>query len=200
MKYSELPTKIAAWVNRTDIDSDTLDDFVCLAEAEIFRELRIQDNEIVLTYDSGSSAGSFLTLPYDYYQVKRITWGGKPLSHISDAAIADRLSRNYDSEVNAFAIVGTQLVFSEAIANDPADWGANELVITYYASECVFDKNKDLYIKGGMFYAHEFLQKSDEAKKWSARFYSALESVKKMGKRAELSGSTSTVVSPYGDD
>lgn len=200
MKYSELGTTIASWLDRSDLTEAQLDDFLCLTEAEIARKVKSSDMETVLTFTTSSTANSFTYLPYDCRQIKRITWDGKPLEQISDTEIAIRLKAASETEPAYFSTVGNELVFSAAIDADPANWDTGEeLVITYFANGCVFDQHPDLYLKGMMFYANEFLLKEDEAMKWSTRFYSTLEDVKLEGKYAYSSGSTRSVRAAYGD-
>ena len=200
MKYSELGTTVASWLDRSDLTEATLDDFLCLTEAEISRKVKGMDMETVLTFDPTSSANSFTYLPHDCRHLKRITWNGIPLEQVSDVEIAVRLKAESETEPTYFSTLGNQLVFSDTIDSDPSNWDTDdELVITYYADGCVFDLHPDLYLKGMMFYANEYLHKDDEAQKWSGRFYAALKDVSREAKHAYSSGSTRSIRAAYGD-
>jgi len=234
MNYGELKTEVGDWLNRSDLTTE-IPRFIRLAETEIYRDLRTRDNEFTVTYDTNSTAGEHLLLPQNFRQVRRITWGGEVLKHISDTDIGVRLDTQVDTRLKYFTLIERQLVLSAAIDNDPAEWDeGSELSITYYGTESLdslpiwqtptnpvdspvaeetvsaltqTDTNTtrllqvapDLYINGAMYNAYEYLQETKMADRWGQRFHAALASLKREHKRADFSGSTTTVNSAYGD-
>jgi len=49
--YGELKTAVADWLDREDLVAQ-IPDFIRLTEAEIYRDLRCQDNEFKVTYNN----------------------------------------------------------------------------------------------------------------------------------------------------
>lgn len=61
----------------------------------------------------------------------------------------------------------------------------------------LLQRHPTLYLFGPLFYAYEFLQNDAEAKKWSQRFYSQLDTLQVRDRRSRQSGSTKSVQSAY---
>ncbi len=69
MNYSELQTKVAAYLHRSDL-SALVPDFIALAEAYLFRELQVKELQISTT---GTTTGEYADLPSDFGTLSRIT-------------------------------------------------------------------------------------------------------------------------------
>jgi len=57
----------------------------------------------------------------------------------------------------------------------------------------------DLYLKAALYFGYEYLQDPTSAGRWGKLFHASLASLKREHKRADFSGSTTTVNSAYGD-
>lgn len=144
--YGQLKAAVADWLNREDLTA-VIPSFIRLAESLIYRNLRCVDNEFTATYTStgwnisggpnqANSAGVFKTLPPNFAEIKLVTWNGKPLQQISDAALSYRLNNTTDSDVCYFCIQDRKFGFSAEITDDPSTWTAESaLIYTYYGSE-----------------------------------------------------------------
>tara|TARA_R110000851_G_scaffold40320_2_gene101745 strand:- start:9587 stop:10327 length:741 start_codon:yes stop_codon:yes gene_type:complete len=144
--YGELKTEVADWLNREDLTAK-IPLFVRLAETEIYRGLRCQDNEFRAIYNNAGwrieghpsqvlSDGIARNLPSNYMELKLVTWNGRPLQMVSDATIALSTLRQSDATPLYYCMNGRFVQFSQDIPTDPATWedGA-ELVYTYYGTE-----------------------------------------------------------------
>lgn len=68
--YATLKTAVSTWSKRTDIDT-VVDDFIDLAEAEMWQHLRIRDMENDTT-DTASTSVRTLALPTGFLQMRRL--------------------------------------------------------------------------------------------------------------------------------
>jgi hypothetical protein len=144
--YGELKTTIANWVDRLDLTAE-INEFVRLAEGDIYRDLRCRHNEFTAQYTKTGwtlngvsqgawTTGEFVTLPQNYKEMKLVTWAGIPLDNISEQQLRRRMIESVDAEPTAFAEVARQLLFTNTIPDDPADWGDGDvLTYTYYGVE-----------------------------------------------------------------
>jgi hypothetical protein len=69
MNYSELQTKVAAYLHRSDLTA-LVPDFIALAEAYLFRELQVKELQISTT---GTTTGEYADLPSDFGTLSRVT-------------------------------------------------------------------------------------------------------------------------------
>jgi len=144
--YGELLEAAADWLNREDL-TDRLPTFVRLAETDIYRDLRCQDNEFIATYSTlGWSLqddalqtnidGVHLTLPSNYREMTLVTWNGFPLRVTSKAMLHARLAAHIDSTPSYFATSANRIEFSSAMDSNPDLWASTDvLVFTYYGTE-----------------------------------------------------------------
>jgi hypothetical protein len=143
--YGELKTGIANWLNRTETDS--LGEYVRLAEQRIYRGLRVDDNAFKATYNNAGwaiegfatealSDGIAHNLPPNFVSLRQITWNGMPLDPVTDTALSVFLKVEYDAVPSKFCRVARKLQFSAPIPTDPATWADTDvMVVTYYGTE-----------------------------------------------------------------
>jgi hypothetical protein len=144
--YGELKTEVANWLDREDQTSN-IPNFIRLAEADIYRDLRCRHNEFNAVYtrtgmtidgiaQPAQTAGSFRLLPQSYKEMKLVTWDGYPLKEISEQRMRQRLRINADAQTLYYAEFAKQLLFSNIIPDNYAEWSDNtELTYTYYGTE-----------------------------------------------------------------
>jgi len=147
----DLKTTIADWINREDLTA-VIPLCIRLAEGQIYRNLRCQDNEFIATYNNlgwnidghpvdAVSDGIFTALPSNFAEMRLVKWNDCPLQHISDQQLARRIATGADTgTVRAFSIVGRKIEFTDLIDTDPNDWGdGDSLVFVYYGTESIND-------------------------------------------------------------
>ena len=144
--YGALLEAVANWLNREDL-SDQFPQFVRLAETEIYRDLRCQDNEFVVTHTSAgwsftdgdvqaNTDGVHLALPSNYREMSLVTWNGFPLTVASKAMLQARLAAQIDSRPSYFAMSANRIEFCYPMDTDPDEWASTDvLVYTYYGVE-----------------------------------------------------------------
>lgn len=137
----EIKTVVADWLNRSDLDGQ-IPEFIRLAEAKIYRELRSMDNEFVVTMDIDDNPFKPITLPDNFLEMRLVTVNDKPLESISDAEYYVRIaSSDDDSPENAkyFVIINRQLYIHPWPDATYSSWGTTVLKLHYYGSEALAD-------------------------------------------------------------
>src|SRR5690242_2043587 len=76
--WSDLKTSVANWLHRADLASVS-EDFIMLAEWEIYRRLRIRAMESALNV---SISGGIAMLPEDYVELKYAYIDGQPVQSL----------------------------------------------------------------------------------------------------------------------
>jgi hypothetical protein len=168
--YAELKTAVAAWLDRSDLDS-YMDDFIKLGEAYLMHgggrcePLRVRDMEGKATLSPSSNV---YTLPSDFLSAKSVTAltsPRRPLAFTS-ASGADTL---YPSRLSGYPdhymMIGNELT---ALPYTTAD-----IEIVYYktleglsvsnTSNWLLDKNPDLYLRVVQMQAAEFIKDNQQA-------------------------------------
>lgn len=69
LNYTSLQTEVANYLNRTNLTSQ-IPTFIGLAEAYLFREVRIKDIEVSV---SGTTASGYATLPADFGTLSKVS-------------------------------------------------------------------------------------------------------------------------------
>ncbi|QFT55579.1 hypothetical protein [Microbulbifer sp. THAF38] len=197
--YGELKTAVAEWVNREDDDEilARVPDFIRMAEARIYRELRCPANEATVASDSYStSAGA--PLPADYLEMRSVRWDGIVLDRISD-----RDNRQYlaGETPRYFARRGSYLRLY------PTPSSAGELELNYWQDQSGLSADSDtcnvlavapdLYLYASLIEAEPFLENEARLPLWQHKYQQALEQIQDMAERDELSGGVMAVRSAY---
>lgn len=201
--YNDLVTEVADWLNRDDVTSSKVDTFIKLVEQDFFRRLRapLNEKQVSIVVDTVTTT---YTLPADFIEVKELN------NTLSDAPPLERISLQdfksfgaVDSGATAwpvyFARDYDKLVFYPIT-------GENTLSFTYYflpaaltssnTSNEVLSKAPDLYLFGCLAMAEFWLKL--EQPRFGPLYESALSGQNDAGSRAEYSGSTLTIGTPYG--
>lgn len=225
--YGDLKTEVAVWLNREDeLTISRIPTFVQLAETEMYRGLRVEDNSFKAVYRhdewyiEGSdpepvSDGIVNLLPPNFLSLKLITWNGVPLQSVTDFELQVRLASQYDFKPAAFCITARRIDFSQSVPSNPEDWkDTDELVISYYGEETLLvsdddggyidsatthmlQRNPDIYLNGSLYYAGLFLQDDELAKKWGTLFNAALSKLKAESNANRYAGGTKQVRSAH---
>jgi hypothetical protein len=139
--YGELKVAIADWLNRNDLDAQ-IPEFVRLAEAKIYRELRSMHNEFVVSFDVDDDPFKPITLPDNYQEMRLVTVNDKPLESITPTEYYIRVaSSDDDTPINAmyFTVINRQLYIQPWPDATYSNWGTVVLKLHYYGTEALGD-------------------------------------------------------------
>ncbi len=174
--YAQLQSSIDAWLgNRGDIDSE-IKDFIALAEARMWMDLRIRAME-ARTTDTASA--EYLTLPSDFIALRSIKIGG----HVLDYMTPDRMERTANSDTTGqpktYSIVGDELQFA------PTPDQSYTVELAYFkrlpalsdsnTSNWILTNVPQLYLYGALLEAEPFLENDQRVALWGAQFQASLD-------------------------
>ena len=111
--YLELKQAIERWAKRGDIASLT-DDFIDLAESDIWQNLRIRDMEARATASTG--ADRFLALPDGFLEMRKLTLVNGSLRYDLYSAAPESLKLKGTSGIPSSFTVTSQLEFDQTPA------------------------------------------------------------------------------------
>jgi hypothetical protein len=174
--YTELKTAIENWSKRSDILS-VIDDFIDLAEADIWTVLRIRDMEGRST--ATSSTTRFLSLPDDFLHMRKlkIITGGKgyELRQVTPESLRTIDSAGMPQEFT----VTTQLEF------DRITTGSYTMEMQFYNSltplstaaptNALLTRFPYIYLYGALFHFAQWAQNDILLAKYSALFQNAMD-------------------------
>ena len=125
--FAELKTAISNWIERPDLDSTRIPEFVALGEARIYREVRIRAMEAAL---SDTIASGVISVPSDYIALKVAYVSGSPTVKLArqDADYIYRMypTRSSESKPRYIAQEGGNFIFG------PYPDSAYTIAGTYY--------------------------------------------------------------------
>jgi hypothetical protein len=194
--YSDLSTAVAAWLHRADLASN-IPDFISLAEARIFRNLRSKEMEATLnaTVSSGviATPTSYIDLKYAYVNQSSVT----KLERKDPAWIY----QNYPLRSSG----GTPKFIAREAGNfifGPYPDSSYLITGVYYknigpvssSAHAVFTANPDLYLYGSLVAATPFLKQDPRIAMWEALYQGALASAQGMDDREDYSGGSLRVM------
>lgn len=171
MTYSELLTRVASWIHRTDLSAE-IPGFVELAEEEINRTLRVRQMETVLA--ATAISGNLITPAADVVDVKELWISGQANNEIKPQSLKTVVAENTHGLPTLYAWEGLDLRFNGAGSVEgvlyervPAlvDAGSNWLSVNA----------PSVYLFGALKYAKMFV--GDDHTADEARFMQAMNDV-----------------------
>lgn len=189
--YAELKTALANRLRRADTYS-YVDDWILLAETDIYRRLRTKDMETAL---SGTISSGVVALPSGYIDLK--------FAYISGITPVQRLKRktvgwiyeNYPTRSSTdtplfIAREGSNLIFG------PYPDSAYTVAGVYYknlgavssTAHALFTSNPDVYLYGSLYMAVRDLKDDEGILRWQGLYEQALASAQKASDAEEVSG------------
>lgn len=196
--YAELQTAVANWLHRADLTS-AIPDFVTVAETEIFRRLRVKDNEASFSGTIASDGtvalpASYLELKYAYVNTVPVQW----LDRKGARWIRQQYPYNAMTGIPKFiAREGSTFIFG------PYPSSTYTISGVYYknvgplstSAHAIFTANPDLYLYGSLLAAVPYLKDDERVTLWAQQYQRALESAQLMSDREDYSGSPLAMVS-----
>lgn len=186
--YATLQTAVADWINRTDLTNE-IKDFISIAEAKIYRRLRIPSMEVQTTLTTGVSTGK-ITIPADFLQLKgmmlidgdnRVNLRRKPVDEVQNSTRT--------GIPKFYARLATEWVFEPT-----PDTTYNMRVYYYKQLDALSDVNNtnfftqfapDLLLYGALAEAFMFLMEEERAAVHAAKFERLLQETQDMADDAE---------------
>jgi len=179
MTYSELKTKIASYLNRSDLTSE-LDGFIDQTEAELNRRLRTSD---MVKRATATADGQYLSLPTDWLEAINIEITSnnfRPLMQqtIESLDLYRKSNNNRSGQPMYFSIVDNTLELA------PTPDQSYTLQLTYYekisalsdnnTSNFISTNHSDLYLYGALKHASIFLMEDERVPLFERYFERAI--------------------------
>lgn len=136
--YGELKLAVADWLDRTDASTlARIPDFIRMAEGEIYRDLRVRDNEFIASYRLLDNPKNPIALPQNFREIKLVTHNDYPLERISDQAYQRKVSSHYSPpNVKEFCTQERDLyLFPWTTEEFPPDTEDFLIQVHYYGTE-----------------------------------------------------------------
>lgn len=195
--YAELKTAVANWL-ADDTLTTFIPDFITLAEARIYRELKVRQMETAL---SSTIASGVIAVPSGYTEMKFAYVNGspiKPLGRVSLEALYARYpTRSADGKPSVFTQEAGNFAFG------PYPDSAYTIKGVYYKKLAVLsDANTtnwlisdapDLILFASLVEAKAFIMDDPRLVLWEGRYINARDMLKKQDRDEDMSGS---VLSP----
>lgn len=191
MTYDEIKTKVAEYLNRTDLTSQ-MDMFIDLTESDINKVIKHQD---LIKRANATAETQYTQLPSDWSRVINVELNTSDhttlLQQSTESLDLKRTSiDNVSGRPEYFAIT------DNAIELCPTPDTNYELQLTYYANipelsstnttNVVSDKFPDVYIYGCCKHASVFLMEDERVRMFQTLFDKALEEVRLQQERASF--------------
>lgn len=194
--YAELQTSIADLLDRDDL-TDSVQDFITLAEAQMARDIRHWRMETRSTGQQ-SAGDRYMQLPTNWLETKRlgITGSGTSvLNLVSNDTMADMRAKNEDTSGTPTHYCLTDGQFELY----PTPSGDTDLELVYIAKipalsddntdNWVLDEAPDVYLYGAALHSAPFLQEDERVKMWAQMYGAGVERLNTSSDQAKWSGS-----------
>ncbi len=196
--YANLKTAIADFLNRDDLTA-VIPDFITLAEAQIYRDIRHYEMENRATAQLDSQ---YLARPTDWLETIRIhltTSGTRNLQLLSGASMADKRQgvENATGEPKFYRHA------ERAFEVFPTPDGTYNVEILYYqkipalsdtnTSNWLLSEAPDVYLYGSLLHSSPYLAEDGRVAVWAQLYSAAVSKVNGAGDAASMSGSGLTM-------
>lgn len=195
--YSELKTAAANWLARDDLTS-YIPDLITLAEARIYRELKIRQMETAL---STAISSGVISVPSGYTQMKFAYVNGSPIKPLTRNSLeqlySDYPTRSADGKPCVFAREATNFIFGPYPDSDYTIKG-----VYYKKLDALSDSNTsnwlitdapDLILFATLTEAKAFIMDDPRITLWEARYQYAKSEIKNQDNHEDFSGSVMSV-------
>lgn len=179
MNIGQLKTKVADWLDRTDLDSQ-IGDFVQLAAQRIYRTARTPTNERLLT--ATATNGTF-EIPQQFIAVRWIQVDGVTLTPAPGSEVYDDLS----GAPQKYGRIGDFIYF---YPRQRTDFVMSYFVIENFSNDtdtpALLQVALDAFLYGALVEAAPFLQDDARLPVWEAKYQSAMNTLKIAADDADL--------------
>ena len=201
--YSELKAAIADWLNRSDL-TDSIPDFIVLAEARHKRDFKIRRMETRVTANTVADS-EFYSLPDNYVAMRNIqlnTDPKTPLEYLTPEQMDRIYAGSAKGKPRAFSIIGNNIQLR------PTPDSAYQIEILYFkhftalsdsnTTNDMLTHHPDAYLYGALVEAGPYLQNDKRIQVWSSYYDRAKNDIISSNERDRHSGVTPTTRIDYG--
>ncbi len=201
--YSELKAAIADWLNRSDL-TDTIPDFIALAETRHKRDFKIRRMETRVTASTVADS-EFYSLPDNYVAMRNIqlnTDPKTPLEYLTPEQMDRIYAGSATGKPKAFSIIGNNIQLR------PIPDSAYEIEILYFkhftalsdsnTTNDMLTHHPDAYLYGALVEAEPYLQNDKRIQVWSAYYDRTKNDIISSNERDRHSGVAPTTRIDYG--
>jgi hypothetical protein len=182
--YLELKQAIERWAKRGDIASLT-DDFIDLAESDIWQHLRIRDMEARATAVTG--ADRFLALPDGFLEMRKLTLVSGSLRYDLTSVVPESLKLQGTSGIPSSFTVTSQLEFNRIPAgNYTAEMQYYKTLTPLSTTDpvnAVLTRFPSIYLYGALFHFAQWAHNDAMLQKYVALFSKEIELANKSDRR-----------------
>lgn len=179
MNIGQLKTKVADWLDRTDLDSQ-IGDFVSLAAQRIYRTARTPTNERLLT--ATATNGTF-EIPQSFVAVRWIQVGGVTLT----PAPGSEVYADVTGAPQKYGRIGDFIYF---FPRQSTDFVMSYFVIEDFGSDtdepALLQVALDAFLYGALVEAAPFLQDDARLAVWESKYQIAMNTLKVAADDADL--------------
>jgi hypothetical protein len=201
--YSELKAAIADWLNRSDL-TDSIPDFIVLAEARHKRDFKIRRMETRVTANTVADS-EFYSLPDNYVAMRNIqlnTDPKTPLEYLTPEQMDRIYAGSAKGKPRAFSIIGNNIQLR------PTPDSAYQIEILYFkhftalsdsnTTNDMLTHHPDAYLYGALVEAEPYLQNDKRIQVWSSYYDRAKNDIISSNERDRHSGVSPTTRIDYG--
>lgn len=198
--YSELQTAITNWLDRDDIASARVQEFITLAETRISRKLRVRGMETRDTSITTSGGTRYYTLPTDFIEARNIQINTNPikrLKYLTPERMDTQYNYTQNGEPEAFTIIGEEIQLA------PVPDGTYTLEIAYYQKITALSGSNqtnwltsnapDLLLYGSLIEAEAYLLDDPRLPLWKSLFDESVREFNTRDSKGRHSGSSLAV-------
>lgn len=194
--YATLVTAIGNWLNRSDLAS-YIPDFVSLAEARVYRELRLN---AMLTSFSGTTSSGVIAVPSDFLEFSRVHVATDPITPLTvvtpDYIYSTWPNRSADGIPRVIARDGSNFVFGPFPDSDYSILGSyyKRMTALVSASTNWFTSNApDLLLYASLVEAEPFIMNDERLVLWEGKYQQAKRAIEREDRRASNRGGVRSV-------
>lgn len=189
--YADLQTSVASWLKRTNLNS-SIPDFIALAESKLNNRLRVRQMRTSL---SVTPTQPFITLPGNYQEAIKLTYGTTPLDFLSENLATPDMNQNCD--VTQYTISGNQIWLLGFIDSKSkftmAYYAAIESLSTTNPSNWLLQDAPNIYLYASLMAAEPFIKNDQRLAIWGALLKEALDDIESNDDSGQHSGSSLTM-------
>jgi hypothetical protein len=181
--FSELRTQVAGWVNRTDLTTAQLSQFVAAAESDIRNDVEVRDGEQSAT---GVVTNGSFNAPAGYLYAKVVTVDDHNLDYLAPSAYRQKVDEEYTT--GYYTIVDETFKVLSGSTYELRYYGAIAQLAADGSTNWILENAPNVYLWAACKYASVFLRDTEGAAGFHALYREAVNRLNQMENRAKLGG------------
>lgn len=193
--YGTLKQAILSTVNRSDDEfKAAMDNFILMAESEIYTDLRTPANEVSITHKAVTD-GTYVVIPDDLLEIRDVFRNGVPVERMTQDEYA--LAKNKGLRKKGYSRNGHKLVFIPEL--DDSTGSTDEVRVVFWIdwskrhtqdtdSNPLLLGNPDLYLTGCLVEAFLWIEDEQRSAFYESRFKNKIDSLKALARNDDQSG------------